>query len=367
MNEVDVAIIGAGVVGLAIAREAALRGFDTLVMDQSPAPGMGISSRNSEVIHAGIYYQTGSLKAFHCLRGKRMLYDYCREKHVPFRRMGKLILATSAQEDAQLEQIAQRASANGVTGEEELQFLTSAEAQELEPAITCTSALFSPSTGIIDSHGFMQQLMADAQAHGASFSMGTSVEAIETGSPHRLTGTSQGEEFDISARHLFVAAGLHTASLLRAAEIPAPQDYWLKGNYFVLDRKGPFKHLIYPVPVAGGLGVHVTLDLGGETRFGPDTQPVETEDYVVDPSRAAAFEDAIRRYWSGLPENSLRPGYAGIRPKLHSPSGEPADFVIDGPGQFGIAGLVALHGIESPGLTSCLSLAVSACDQMFGN
>lgn len=364
MDEFEVVIIGAGVIGLAIARAAALRGHDVLVVDANMSPGMGISSRNSEVIHAGMYYQGGSLKARHCVRGRQMLYDYCAAMDLPHRKTGKLIVATSPQEDSQLDIIAQRAEENGVSGADRLHRLTRAQAQALEPEIDCTSALLSPSTGIIDSHAYMQQLMSDAENAGAAFSFGTRVEAIRPGPPHEISGVSQGEGFDLAARHLFVAAGLHSTGLTRDADLRAPQDYWLKGNYFVLNQRGPFQHLIYPVPVKGGLGVHVTLDMGGGTRFGPDTQPVEGENYDVDSDRAADFETAIRRYWPGLPEKALQPGYAGIRPKLVSPSAEPADFVIDGPQELNVDAMVALHGIESPGLTSSLSLAEAACEAM---
>lgn len=365
MDSIDVAVIGAGAIGLAIARLAAQRGHEVLVIDKNGQPGMGISSRNSEVIHAGVYYPKGSLKAQHCVNGKRMIYDYCAKLGVPYKKTGKLIVATTAREDTKLEDIALHAEANGLVGEEALRHLSSCEVAALEPDLACTSALLSPSTGIIDSHQFIQQLVLDAGANGSEFSFGTLVEAIEPGTPHRLIGTSQGEKFDITVRHLFITAGLHTTSLARSANVPSPSDYWLKGNYFVLNQQGPFSRLIYPVPVEGGLGVHVTLDMGGGTRFGPDTQSISDEDYYVDPARGADFEKAIRRYWPGLPNNALQPGYSGIRPKLKAASGRAADFVIDGPEQTNYDGLVVLHGIESPGLTSSLSLAEASCNAMF--
>lgn len=372
MDEVDLVVIGAGVVGLAIARAAALRGVDVLVLEAHDAPGMETSSRNSEVIHAGMYYAPGSLKALHCVAGRRMLYRYLTERGVPHRQTGKLIVATSAEDDTKLAAIAARAAANGLTGDEALVPLTGAEARNLEPSLACTSALLSPSTGILDSHTFMLALQGDAENAGAMVSFGSRVTGFRPGPPHHLSGTSQGEGWELAAARVIVAGGLHSASLMRQAGLGAfvPQDYWLKGSYFVLNRRGPFQHLIYPVPAAGGLGVHVTLDIGGGTRFGPDTEPTETLDYTVTEDRAPAFEQAIRRYWPGLPDGALDAGYAGIRPKLRAPSGQDADFVIAGPGSgagaSGADGLVVLHGIESPGLTASLSLAEAACDALLG-
>jgi len=216
----------------------------------------------------------------------------------------------------------------------------------------------------VDSHAYLQALQGDAAHAGTLFSFGTRVQSLIPGPPHVLIGQSQGEGFTLTARRVVVAAGLHTARLMRNAGLSAPEDYWLKGTYFTLDRRGPFRHLVYPVPVAGGLGVHVTLDMGGSTRFGPDTQPVDSLDYSVDPARRAGFEAAIRRYWPDLPDDALLPGYAGIRPKLRSDDGEPADFIVAGPRDTGIDGLTALHGIESPGLTASLSLADAVADML---
>lgn len=368
MDQVDLVVIGAGVVGLAIARAAALRGAEVLVLEAHEAPGMETSSRNSEVIHAGIYYAPGSLKATHCVAGRRLLYPYLAARGVAFEQTGKLIVATSAEEDVQLDAIAAKATANGLAGDEALIRLTGAEARALEPELACTSALLSPSTGIVDSHGFMQALHGDAENAGALFSFGSRVTGLIPGPPHGMSGISQGEAWELAANRVIVTAGLHTAKLMRGVGLGAhvPADYWLKGSYFLLNRRGPFQHLIYPVPATGGLGVHVTLDLGGGTRFGPDTQPVEIEDYSVDPTRAAAFEGAIRRYWPGLPEGALVPGYSGIRPKLRGPKGRDADFVIQPPSASGTDELVVLHGIESPGLTASLSLAEAACDALWG-
>lgn len=372
MDEVDLVVIGAGVVGLAIARAAALRGAEVLVLEAHDAPGMETSSRNSEVIHAGMYYAPGSLKAQHCVAGRRMLYEYLAERGVPHRKTGKLIVATSAEEDAKLDVIAARAVANGLTGADALVRLTGAQARALEPELACTSALMSPSTGIIDSHGYMLALQGDAENAGAMVSFGSRVTGFRPGPPHVLSGTSQGEAWELAAARVIVAGGLHTAGLLRDAGLGAfvPQDYWLKGSYFVLNRRGPFQHLIYPVPAAGGLGVHVTLDIGGGTRFGPDTEPTDTLDYTVTGAQAPAFEAAIRRYWPGLPDGALDAGYSGIRPKLRAPAGQDADFVIAGSGPgaggSGAEGLVVLHGIESPGLTASLSLAEAAVDALMG-
>ncbi|WP_323037547.1 NAD(P)/FAD-dependent oxidoreductase [Pararhodobacter sp.] len=372
MDEVDLVVIGAGVVGLAIARAAARRGAEVLVLEAHDAPGMETSSRNSEVIHAGMYYAPGSLKAQHCVAGRRMLYRYLAARDLPYRQTGKLIVATTPEEDAKLAAIAARAVANGLTGDEALVRLTAAEARALEPALACTSALLSPSTGILDSHAFMLSLQGDAERAGAMFSFGSRVTGFRPGPPHLLSGTSQGEPWTLAAARVIVAGGLHTAGLMRDAGLGdfVPPDYWLKGRYFTLTGRGPFQHLIYPVPAAGGLGVHVTLDIGGGTRFGPDTVPTNTLDYTVSPDLAPAFEHAIRRYWPGLPEGALEAGYAGIRPKLHAPKGQDADFVIAGPGAraggSGAEALVVLHGIESPGLTACLSLAEASCDALMG-
>ena len=367
MPDFENVVIGAGVVGLAIARELAQRGRGVLVVEKEQSFGMGISSRNSEVIHAGIYYPEGSQKAFHCVRGRKMLYEYCVEKAVPFKKTGKLIVATDLSEDGKLQAIAAQAKANGLDGEDALLPLTEAAARELEPELSCSSALLSPSTGIVDSHAYMTHLLSDAQVSGAEFSFRTSINCFKPGSPHRLKGISNGEQFDITAQNIFFAAGLYTVKICRSAGFQTPQDYWLKGNYFTLNRTGPFSRLIYPVPVEGGLGVHVTIDMGGQTRFGPDTQAIETENYDVNSERSIKFERSIRKYWPGLPDDSILPGYAGIRPKLKTASGREADFIIDGPEQLGFEGLVALYGIESPGLTSSLSLGEAAYNTMFGS
>ena len=367
MPDFENVVIGSGVVGLAIARELAQRGRGVLVVEKEQSFGMGISSRNSEVIHAGIYYPEGSQKAFHCVRGRKMLYEYCFEKAVPVKKTGKLIVATDPSQDGKLRALAAKAQANGLVGEDELLLLTGEAARELEPELSCSSALLSPSTGIVDSHAYMTQLVSDAQVGGAEFSFRTSINTVTPGSPHRLEGISNGEQFVISAQNIFFAAGLHTVKMCKTAGLRTPQDYWLKGNYFTLDRTGPFSRLIYPVPVEGGLGIHVTIDMGGQTRFGPDTEATETENYDVDSARSIKFERSIRKFWPGLPDDSLLPGYAGIRPKLKTASSAGADFIVVGPEQLGFEGLVALYGIESPGLTSSLSLGAAAYNKMFGS
>lgn len=366
MSDCDLVIIGAGVVGLAIARAAALRGVEVMVIETMEAPGMVTSSRNSEVIHAGIYYPPGSLKAQLCVEGRRALYPYLERKGIAHQRIGKLIVATDAAEAEQLDTIAARARENGLGGPDALTLLSARELKAKEPELHGVAALWSPSTGIMDAHGYMQALQGDAEAHGAQFIFRSTVDDLTLGPPHQLTGVSQGEGFTLNARRVVIAAGLHSARLARVAGLDAPawpQDYWLKGNYMTLSGRGPFSHLVYPVPVPGGLGVHATLDLSGGTRFGPDTEPVAVEDYSVDPARVARFETAIRCYWPGLPSGALVPGYAGIRPKLRADTGN-GDFHLIGPEQTGVPGVLTLLGIESPGLTSSLALADAACDAL---
>lgn len=356
MDTVDLVVVGAGVVGLAVARAAALRGADVLILEQNDAFGTETSARNSEVIHAGMYYPAGSAKAALCVAGRRALYPYLESRGIAHRRCGKLIVATSPEEEAQLGVIASRAESNGLNGSDRLQWLSGTQARAMEPELRCSAALWSPDTGIVDSHALMQALLADAEGAGAMLALHSRAVGLDPGTPHRLRIESQGESMDLGARRIVVAAGLHTAGLCARWNLPGPKAHWLKGSYFLLDRRGPFGRLIYPVPSGGGLGVHVTLDLGGGTRFGPDTEPVDTLDYRVDPARAPLFEAAIRRYWPGLPEGALQPGYAGIRPKI-----EEGDFLIHGPERTGHEGLCVLHGIESPGLTSCLAIADATC------
>lgn len=355
-DRVDCVVVGAGVVGLAVARALALAGREVMVLEAANAIGTETSSRNSEVIHAGIYYPQGSLKARLCVQGKAMLYDYCAQRGLPHRRCGKLIVATSPQQQAQLDGIRQRAAANGV---DDLQWLTRDEARALEPELECVAALLSPSTGIVDSHALMLALLGDLENAGGLLALNSPLERAQC-SPDAIHLEAR-DGTRISARTVVNAAGLHAPDLARrfAGLDPAhvPRAAYAKGNYFTLSGRAPFSRLIYPVPEAAGLGVHLTLDLGGQARFGPDVEWVETIDYTVDPARAEGFYSAIRRYWPGLSDAALHPSYAGIRPKLTTPAGQDADFVIQDAASHGVPGLINLYGIESPGLTSCLAIA----------
>jgi L-2-hydroxyglutarate oxidase LhgO len=357
MDSVECIVVGAGVIGLAIARALALAGHEVFVLESADRIGTGTSSRNSEVIHAGIYYQPGSLKARLCLEGRERLYAYCAERGVGVEKCGKLIVAADAREDDKLADIAATAARNGV---DDLQALTAAQAKALEPALACTSALLSPSTGIIDSHAYMLALRMDAEAKGAMFvfeAPALGATPCEDGFVVRVGGR---EPTDIGCRYFFNAAGLEAPRLAHKieglADAHVPQFYFSKGNYFVLSGRAPFRRLIYPIPVPGGIGIHLTLDLGHQARFGPDVEALETIDYAVDPSRADAFYATIRRYWPDLQDGALQPAYAGIRPKIGAANAV-QDFVFQGPQDHGLPGLVNLFGIESPGLTSSLAIA----------
>jgi L-2-hydroxyglutarate oxidase LhgO len=358
LEQLDCVVAGAGVVGLAVARALALAGREVVVLDAAEGIGTETSSRNSEVIHAGIYYPAGSLMARFCVAGRRALYAYCRDKGVPHRNCGKLIVATSADEDARLADIKRRAAINGV---DDMRVLTREEAQEFEPNLTCTSALLSPSTGIIDSHGYMVALQGDAENAGAVMVFHSPVlrgRAVQNGVEIDVGGE---DPITLRCRLLVNSAGLHAPALAARIEgMPEnriPGTYYAKGNYFTLSGRSPFSRLIYPVPVPGGLGVHLTIDLGGQARFGPDVEWIDGIDYTVDPHRADGFYAAVRRYWPALKDGALQPGYAGIRPKT-VPKGAPGqDFVVQGPQTHGLSGLINLFGIESPGLTASLALA----------
>lgn len=366
-DSVDAVIVGAGVVGLAITRALALQGLQVVLIEQATAFGTGTSSRNSEVVHAGLYYPAGSLKAELCVRGREQLYAYCTERGVPVQRCGKLLVATRADDLPKLDRIRTHATACGV---HDLQPLTQAQAQALEPELHCVAALFSPSSGIVDSHGLMTALLGDAQNAGALFAVASPFVAAERSGGGWVVRTGGDEGFALGCRWLVNSAGLHAqavaARMQGFAPAAIPRRYLAKGHYFALARKAPFRHLIYPTPVDGGLGVHLTLDLAGQPRFGPDVEwlapsadPLDaTEpDYAVDPARRAAFEADIRRYWPGLPADALQPAYSGVRPKLSGPGEPAADFRIDGPAQHGVPGTVQLFGIESPGLTASLAIA----------
>jgi L-2-hydroxyglutarate oxidase LhgO len=353
----QILVVGAGVVGLAVARAAACAGHDVVVAEAAAAIGTGISSRNSEVIHAGIYYPTGSTRARLCAPSRRMLYDFCASHGVPHRKCGKLIVATQPAELARLEAIHAQGRANGVEG---LELIDGAAARRLEPALTCTAALSSPETGIIDSHSYMTALRGDLEDRGGSIAFNTRIERLEpTKSGWRAGFGNEPQWVELDA--VVNAAGLGAQRLAGATEgYPAarlPRLVLAKGNYFGFAGRPVFSRLIYPVPPPGGLGVHVTLDLAGRMRFGPDVEWIEEENYDVDAGRAAAFYQRIRDYWPDLPDGSLLPDYAGIRPKLTGPGEPAADFMIDAPRDHGLAGLVHLFGIESPGLTASLLLA----------
>jgi L-2-hydroxyglutarate oxidase LhgO len=358
MDSVECVVIGAGVVGLAIARRLAKSGREVVVLEAAEGIGTGTSSRNSEVIHAGIYYPAGSLMARMCVNGRRALYDYCRDHGIPHRNSGKLIVATTPDEAGKLQAIQAHAEANGVEG---MQMLNGDAARALEPALSCVAALLSPTTGIIDSHAYMLALQGDAERSGAAFAFHTPLARAKA-VPHGLEIETGGDApMTLACKLLVNAAGLGATSVARSIEgMPVeriPPAYLAKGNYFSCSARAPFTRLIYPVPEPGGLGVHLTLDLAGQARFGPDVEWVDKEDYAVDPARAARFYPAIRRYWPGLPDGALMPAYSGIRPKIVPPAVAKQDFLIEGPLEHGVSGLINLFGIESPGLTSSLALA----------
>ncbi|WP_086924998.1 NAD(P)/FAD-dependent oxidoreductase [Variovorax sp. JS1663] len=356
MDEFDCAVIGAGVVGLAVARALALAGREVIVLEAEGAIGTGTSSRNSEVIHAGIYYPAGSLKASLCVEGKQLLYEYLGQRGLPHRRCGKLIVATAPEQVAQLETILAKARANGV---DDLVLLTREQARTLEPQLECTAALLSPSTGIVDSHALMLSLQGDLESAGGMLALKSGVARAQCGQGAIVLTAEDGTT--LRCRSVVNAAGLGAPALARRFEgLPAsavPQEYFAKGSYFTLTGRAPFSHLIYPVPEAAGLGVHLTLDLGGQAKFGPDVQWVDSgDDLVVDPARGEVFYAEVRRYWPSLADGALAPGYAGIRPKISGPGEPAADFMIGGPEAHGVTGLVNLFGIESPGLTSSLAI-----------
>jgi L-2-hydroxyglutarate oxidase LhgO len=358
MDKVECVVIGAGVIGLAVARRLAQAGREVIILEAAEGIGTVTSSRNSEVIHAGIYYSAGSLMARMCVGGRHVLYRYCRDHGIPHRNCGKLIVATSPKETEKLQSIRAHAEANGVL---DLQPLSGAEARALEPALNCDAALLSPSTGIIDSHAYMLALRGDAEDAGAACAFHTPL----------LSGRALADRIELDAggdapirlecRLLVNAAGLGATAVARSIDgMPIdliPPAYLAKGNYFSCSARAPFSRLIYPVPEPGGLGVHLTLDMAGQARFGPDVEWVDAIDYAVDPARAERFYPAIRRYWPTLPDGALMPSYSGIRPKIVPPAVAAQDFLIQGPRDHGVDGLINLFGIESPGLTSSLAIA----------
>jgi L-2-hydroxyglutarate oxidase LhgO len=366
MHQVDCVVIGAGVVGLAVARALALQGREVIVLEAANAIGTGTSSRNSEVIHAGIYYPPLSLKARLCVEGKQLLYDYCAERAIAHRRCGKLIVATSEAQAAELPHIMAKAAGNGV---HDLLLLTREEARAMESQLSCVAAVYSPSTGIVDSHALMLSLQGDLENAGGVVVLNSPL-ANATCTPSAITLVAE-DGTELEATSVVNAAGLQAAVLAArfAGLDPAcvPRSYYAKGNYFTQSGRSPFSRLIYPVPEPGnhlaGLGVHLTIDLGGQAKFGPDVQWVDSpDDLWVDASRGDAFYAEVRKYWPALADGALTPGYAGIRPKIQPPGAPPSDFVIQGPETHGVHGLVNLFGIESPGLTSSLAIARHVAD-----
>ncbi len=370
MERVDAVVVGAGVVGLAIGRALALRGLETVVLERASAIGTGTSSRNSEVIHAGIYYPGGSLKARLCVSGRALLYRYCETHGVEHRRCGKLLVATGEAQRGRLAQIQAQAERNGV---HDLRALDAAEARALEPELAAVAALHSPSTGIVDSHGLMLALQGDLEAHGGALALRSPALSVAREGAAHVVEIGGEAPMALGARLVVNAAGLWAPGVAAAIAGLAPQQVptarYAKGNYFALAGRAPFSRLIYPVPEEAGLGVHLTLDLAGQARFGPDVEWIapatpDAIDYRVDAQRAAAFEAEIRRYWPGLPAGALQPAYSGVRPKLHVAGAAAQDFVLQGPADHGVAGLLNLYGIESPGLTASLALADEALSRL---
>jgi L-2-hydroxyglutarate oxidase LhgO len=359
---VQTVVIGAGIVGLAVARALAISGREVIVLESENAIGTGVSARNSEVIHGGMYYPKDSHKARLCVKGKHQLYDYCQSHGVNHKRIGKLIVATSQEEVPTLEGIRQRAIVNGV---DDLRFVESDELAELEPNVRAVNALISPSTGIVDSHGLMLALQGDGETHGTMLALSSPVTSVRIENDRFILQIGGDAPMELSCSELINSAGLGALKLgaciegLAKEHVPPQPRLLAKGNYFILSGKSPFNRLIYPVPFVGGLGTHSTLDLAGQTKFGPDAQWVENPNYEVDTSRIESFYTSVRRFWPGLPDNALSPGYSGIRPKLRGPEAgkEFDDFLIQGPLAHNIPGLINLFGIESPGLTSCLAIA----------
>ncbi|MEO7116537.1 MAG: NAD(P)/FAD-dependent oxidoreductase [Caldimonas sp.] len=370
MDRIDAVVVGAGAVGLAVARELALRGRETIVLEATVGIGNGISSRNSEVVHAGIHDAAGSLKAGLCVAGRRLLYPYCEARGVGHRRCGKLVVAASKSQVETLRAIERRALGNGVEG---LRWLSGDEARELEPALAGEAALLSTATGIIDSHALMLAYQGDLERAGGAVVLRSPLDGATVADGGFVLRVGGDAAFEVEAGILVNATGLHAPALARridgldAAHVPAT--WFAKGNYYALAGRSPFTRLVYPVPEPGGLGVHLTLDLAGHARFGPDVEWLDVRSpddigYAVDPARSDLFYAAIRRYWPGLKEGALAPAYSGVRPKLQGPGRPAGDFVLQGPATHGIAGLMNLYGIESPGLTASLAIAAEVAHRL---
>jgi L-2-hydroxyglutarate oxidase LhgO len=366
MSDIDCLVIGAGVVGLAVARELALGGREVVIAEAAEGIGTQTSARNSEVIHAGIYYPPGSLKARVCVAGRRKLYRYLEERGLPHKACGKLIVATSESQKPALETIMARAKASGV---DSLRWLSAAEARAMEPEVRCEIALLSPETGVVDSHALMLSLLGECEAAGGSLALNTPITGWRCEADGFSVDFGGAEPATYTVRTVVNSAGhgapklLGTLAGFPAAHVPA--QHYAKGNYFALTGKQPFSHLVYPVPEAAGLGIHATIDMGGRVKFGPDVEWVESDqDLIVDPARGDRFYAAIRTYWPALPDGALVADYAGIRPKLHGPGEPMPDFRIDGPETHGVPDLVNLLGIESPGLTSSLAIAEMVRDKL---
>jgi L-2-hydroxyglutarate oxidase LhgO len=357
-ERVDCIVIGAGVVGLAVARAVAQTGREVVVVEKADAIGTETSSRHSEVIHAGIYYAPGSLKARFCVEGKKAMYAFCDDHGVAYNNCGKIIVATNVDQMPELERLKKTAAANGVP---DLEWMTPEEVTEMEPAVYCVGALWSPSTGILDSHAYMLALQGDAEEAGAMFAFMTPVTGGKVLNDGIRLDCGGDAPMSLVADIVINSAGLWAQSLSSTIsgipEHTVPPTYYCKGNYYTLSGKAPFKRPIYPVPEKAGLGVHVTVDLGGQVRFGPDVEWVDEIDYDVDPARAEKFYAAVRKYYPALEDGAIQPGYSGIRPKIQSPTEAARDFLIQGPDDHGIPGLINLYGIESPGMTSSLAIA----------
>lgn len=357
----DCVVVGAGVAGLAVARELAQAGREVLVLEAEARIGSHTSSRNSEVIHAGIYYPRDSLKARLCVAGKRLLYRYCRDRGVPHKQLGKLIVANGEAEIGVLRDILNKGLANGVA---DLEWLTAAQLGEREPDVCADAAILSPTTGIVDSHALMLALHGDVEAAGGAVLLNHRVTELAVDRGNLRVHCDAGDRFVVHTHSLVNAAGLWASDLAQGVSRACiPKTRYAKGHYFDYGRS-PFRHLVYPVPIVGGLGIHATNDMSGRARFGPDAEWVADIDYAFDGSRKTAFVDAVTRYYPGLEPDRLTPAYTGIRPKLYRPGEPSADFVIQGPVEHGVEGLVNLFGIESPGLTSCLAIAGRVCEKL---